>query len=34
MIGGMICPPVLATASTSAAKAGRKPLRFISGMVT
>ena len=34
MIGGMICPPVLATASTPAAKGARKPLRFIRGMVT
>jgi hypothetical protein len=34
MIGGMICPPVLATASTAAANGGRKPVRFISGIVT
>ena len=33
MIGGMICPPVEATASTPAAKCGGKPERFISGMV-
>jgi hypothetical protein len=33
MIGGMICPPVEATASTAAANGGRKPLRFIRGMV-
>jgi len=32
MIGGMICPPVEATASTPAAKCGGKPDRFISGM--
>ena len=32
MIGGMICPPVEATASTAAAKCGLKPVRFISGM--
>ena len=33
MIGGMIWPPVEATDSTAAAKAGRKPVRFINGMV-
>ena len=33
MIGGMICPPVEATASTPAAKCGLNPVRFISGMV-
>ena len=33
MIGGMIWPPVDATASTAAANCGRKPVRFISGMV-
>jgi hypothetical protein len=33
MIGGMIWPPVEATASTPAAKCGAKPERFISGMV-
>ena len=33
MTGGMICPPVEATASTAAANGGRKPVRFISGMV-
>ena len=32
MIGGMICPPVEATASTAAAKCGLKPVRFISGI--
>ena len=31
--GGMIWPPVEATASTAAANGGRKPVRFISGMV-
>ncbi len=31
--GGMICPPVEATASTAAANGGRKPVRFISGIV-
>ena len=31
--GGMICPPVEATASTAAAKAGRNPVRFMSGIV-
>ena len=31
--GGMICPPVDATASTAAANGGRKPVRFISGIV-
>ena len=30
--GGMICPPVEATASTAPAKAGLKPMRFISGI--
>ena len=29
----MICPPVDATASTAAANGGRKPVRFISGIV-
>ena len=29
----MICPPVEAVASTAAAKWGRKPLRFMSGIV-
>src|SRR5947199_9126681 len=33
MTGGMICPPVDATASTAAANGGRKPVRFISGIV-
>ena len=33
MIGGMIWPPVEATASTAAANGGLKPLRFISGIV-
>ena len=33
MIGGMIWPPVEATASTPAAKCGGKPVRFISGIV-
>jgi hypothetical protein len=33
MIGGMSWPPVEATASTAAAKGGRKPVRFMSGMV-
>ena len=32
MMGGMICPPVEAVASTAAAKCGLKPVRFISGM--
>jgi hypothetical protein len=32
MMGGMICPPVEATASTPAAKCGLKPVRFISGI--
>ena len=32
MIGGMICPPVEATASTAAAKCGLKPVRFMSGI--
>ena len=32
MIGGMICPPVEAVASTPAAKCGGKPERFISGI--
>ena len=31
--GGMIWPPVEATASTAAANGGRKPVRFIRGMV-
>ncbi len=31
--GGMICPPMLAVASTAPAKAGLKPKRFIKGMV-
>ena len=34
MIGGMICPPVDATASTAAANGGRNPVRFISGIVS
>ncbi len=33
MTGGMIWPPVEATASTAAAASGLKPLRFIMGMV-
>ena len=33
MIGGMICPPVEALASTAAANGGRKPVFFMSGMV-
>jgi len=33
MTGGMICPPVDATASTAAANGGRNPVRFISGIV-
>ena len=33
MIGGMICPPVEATASTAPANSGRKPVRFINGML-
>ena len=33
MTGGMICPPVLAAASIAAAKCGRNPARFISGIV-
>ena len=33
MIGGISWPPVEATASTAAANGGRKPVRFISGMV-
>ena len=33
MIGGMIWPPVDATASTAAANAGRKPSFFIIGIV-
>ena len=33
MIGGMICPPELAVASTAPAKAGGKPIRFIVGIV-
>ena len=32
MIGGMICPPVDAVASTPAAKWAGKPVRFISGI--
>ncbi len=32
MTGGMICPPVDATASTPAAKCGGKPVRFINGI--
>jgi hypothetical protein len=32
--GGMICPPVEAVASTAAANGGRKPERFMSGMVS
>ena len=32
--GGSSCPPVEAAASTAPAKAGRKPVRFIIGMVT
>ena len=34
MIGGAICPPFEATASMAPASCGRKPLRFISGIVT
>ena len=34
MIGGMICPPVEATASTAAAASGLNPVRFIIGMVS
>ena len=34
MTGGMICPPVDATASTAAAASGLKPVRFIMGMVS
>jgi hypothetical protein len=33
MIGGMIWPPVEAVASTAAANAGRKPERFMRGIV-
>ncbi len=33
MTGGMIWPPIDATASTPPAKAGRNPDRFISGIV-
>ena len=33
MTGGISCPPVDATDSTAAAKGGRKPVRFISGIV-
>ncbi len=33
MMGGMICPPVEAAASTAAANFGRKPARCIIGMV-
>ncbi len=33
MIGGIIWPPVEATASTAPAKAGRYPMPFMSGMV-
>jgi hypothetical protein len=33
MTGGMIWPPVEAVASTAAAKCGRKPLLFMSGIV-
>ena len=32
--GGVICPPVEAHASIAAARCGRKPARFMSGMVT
>jgi hypothetical protein len=32
--GGMIWPPVDATASTAAAASGLKPVRFIMGMVS
>ena len=32
--GGMICPPVEATASMAAAASGLKPVRFIMGMVS
>src|ERR671914_617160 len=32
MMGGMIWPPVDATASTPAAKCGLKPVRFMSGI--
>ena len=34
MIGGMICPPVEATASMAAAASGLKPVFFIIGMVS
>ena len=34
MTGGMICPPVDAQDSTAAARCGRKPTRFMSGIVT
>ena len=33
MTGGMSCPPVLAAASTAAAKRGRNPARRINGIV-
>jgi hypothetical protein len=33
MIGGVICPPHDALASTAPAKRGEKPTRFISGIV-
>ena len=33
MIGGMICPPVEAAASTAAANSGRYPIFFIIGIV-
>ncbi len=33
MIGGMIWPPVEATASTAPANSGLKPVRFIKGML-
>jgi hypothetical protein len=34
MTGGMIWPPVDAVASTAAANGGRKPVRFMSGIVS
>jgi len=33
MMGGMICPPVEAAASTAPANCGRYPIRRIKGMV-
>ena len=32
--GGVTCPPVEATASTAPANSGRKPTRFIKGIVS